>query len=275
MKIIICGKGGSGKSTVTALIAKGLQDRKFNVVLIDADESNLGLHRLMGVSAPVNIMDNLGGKKEFKKKMNSPLSGGTGELFRDNMRIDEIPADCITQRSSIGSSIGSDIGSDIRGSIKLLSIGKIHTSGEGCACPMGVLSKMILSSLDLGDNDIILIDTGAGVEHFGRGIDAKCDLILSIVDPSFESFMLAEKIADMADQAEIDLFFILNKVDDNVIEAMTTSLDQERVIAKIPQNKSIFLKSLEGKELTEHLPEIDLVCSLIEKRKRIDLTVNG
>nr|MBL0717439.1 P-loop NTPase [Desulfobacterales bacterium] len=39
MKIIICGKGGSGKSTISALIAKGLQDRNFNVVLIDADES--------------------------------------------------------------------------------------------------------------------------------------------------------------------------------------------------------------------------------------------
>ncbi|MCD6274142.1 MAG: P-loop NTPase [Deltaproteobacteria bacterium] len=255
MKIIICGKGGSGKSTITALLAQALQERKFNVVLIDADESNLGLHRLMGVSAPVNIMDNLGGKKEFKKKMNSPLSGGIGELFRDNMKIDEIPADCITQRSGIS------------GGIKLLSIGKIHTSGEGCACPMGVLSKMILSKLALGDHDIILIDTGAGVEHFGRGIDLKCDLILSIVDPSFESFMLAKKMANMADQAEIDLFFILNKVDDNVIEAMTAGIDQERVITKIPQNKSIFLKSLEGRELTEHIPEIDPVCSLIEKRR--------
>ena len=257
MKIIICGKGGSGKSTISALIAKGLQDRNFNVVLIDADESNLGLHRLMGVSAPVNIMDNLGGKKEFKKKMNSTLSGGIGALFKDNMKIDEIPADCITQ------------GSGTSGSIKLLSIGKIHTSGEGCACPMGVLSKMLLDKIILDDNDIILIDTGAGVEHFGRGIDAKCDLILSIVDPSFESFMLAEKVANMADQAEIDLFFILNKVDDNVIDAMTENIDQERVIAKIPQSKSIFLKSLEGKAITESFSEIDPVFSLIEKKKNI------
>lgn len=251
MKIIICGKGGSGKSTIASLIAKGLQHRKFNVLLIDADESNLGLNRLMGVSAPVSIMDNLGGKKEFKQKINSPLPGGSGELFRDNMKIDELPEACITQGSGI----------------KLLSIGKIHAPGEGCACPMGMLSKIILSRLALDDNDIILIDTGAGVEHFGRGIDSKCDLILSIVDPSFESFMLAKKIADMADQAKIDLFFILNKVDDNVIEAMTTGIDQERVIAKIPQNKSIFLKSLEGQELTEHIPEIDPVCSLIEKRR--------
>ena len=132
---------------------------------------------------------------------------------------------------------------------------------------MGMLSKIILSRLSLDDNDIILIDTGAGVEHFGRGIDSKCDLILSIVDPSFESFMLAKKMADMADQAEMDLFFILNKVDDNVIEAMTAGIDQDKVIAKIPQNKSIFLKSLKGQELTEHIPEIDPVCSLIEKRR--------
>jgi len=250
MKIIICGKGGSGKSTIAVLLAKALQKRGFNLLLIDADESNLGLHRLMGVSAPASVMDDMGGKKEFKRKMNSPSPGGPGKIFGDNIKIDEIPADCITRRDGIS----------------LLSIGKINAPGEGCACPMGVLSKMVLSGLALSDKDIILIDTGAGVEHFGRGIDAKCDIILNVVDPSFESFMLSEKVAEMADQAEIGLLFILNKVDDNVLETMTAAVDQARVIAKIPQNSSIFLQSLEGRELAGHIPEIDPVCSLIAKK---------
>ena len=67
MKIIISGKGGSGKSTISTLIARALEARGFSVLLIDADESNFGLQRLIGAEAPVHLMDNLGGKMHFKK----------------------------------------------------------------------------------------------------------------------------------------------------------------------------------------------------------------
>jgi len=63
MKILICGKGGSGKSTVSVLIAKTLKNRGYKVLLVDADESNLGIHRLMGVTSSVSLIDTLGGKK--------------------------------------------------------------------------------------------------------------------------------------------------------------------------------------------------------------------
>ena len=48
MKIIVCGKGGSGKSTVSTLIARALTHRGYGILMVDGDESNLGLHRLLG-----------------------------------------------------------------------------------------------------------------------------------------------------------------------------------------------------------------------------------
>ena len=47
-KIAVCGKGGSGKSTVAALMARGLQDRGARVLVVDSDESNPGLYRVLG-----------------------------------------------------------------------------------------------------------------------------------------------------------------------------------------------------------------------------------
>ena len=47
-KMAICGKGGSGKSTVTALLAHGLRDRGYRVLVVDSDESNPGLYRILG-----------------------------------------------------------------------------------------------------------------------------------------------------------------------------------------------------------------------------------
>jgi CO dehydrogenase maturation factor len=63
MKVLICGKGGSGKSTLSAIIAIAMKNRGYSVLLIDADESNHGLHRMLGISHPVSMLDNLEGKK--------------------------------------------------------------------------------------------------------------------------------------------------------------------------------------------------------------------
>ncbi len=46
MKIIICGKGGSGKSTVAALLASAMHKRGKSIFLVDADESNFVLYRM-------------------------------------------------------------------------------------------------------------------------------------------------------------------------------------------------------------------------------------
>ena len=253
MRVLICGKGGSGKSTISTLIAKALQKKGFNVMLIDADESNLGLHRLMGAESPTILMDSLGGKKSFKKSLNNTFSSENNSFFKEKITFNEIMGETVSQANDI----------------KLVAIGKIHESGEGCACPMGVLSKMILSKLVIGDKDVVVIDSSAGVEHFGRGVDTECDLILGVVDPSFDSFLLAEKISKMADNARIDNFFILNKVDDRVADLMNANIDQTKIVAKIPQYDSLFQESLEGKELKTNVTEIEPICELIKTKKNL------
>ena len=53
MKIAVCGKGGCGKSTVTSLLAKALARRGKEILVIDSDESNYGLHlSLIHISEP-------------------------------------------------------------------------------------------------------------------------------------------------------------------------------------------------------------------------------
>lgn len=248
MKIIISGKGGSGKSTLSTLIARALESCGFSVLLVDADESNFGLQRLLGVTAPVHLMDNLGGKKHFKKNW---MGAASERIFKDHTKIAEIPGECISQA----------------GDIKLLIIGKIHDHGEGCACPMGVLSKSVLAKLDVMENEVIVVDAEAGVEHFGRRVDGECDLVLGVVDPSYESFMLAKKMEDMAKTAGCEIFFILNKTSPEIESAMIEHIDSGKIIAKIPQNDAVFMDSLKGNSLKTDLKEIDPICELIKDRK--------
>ncbi len=238
MKIIICGKGGSGKSTVSALLSKALSNRGYRVLLIDADESNLGLHRLVGIDPPVVMMDRLGGKKGFKEKTQGAFPGGKPDLFGQSLSFDDLAEHCCK---------GPD-------GVSLMSIGKIHEPGEGCACPMGSLSRMVLSRLAPGKKDMVIIDTAAGVEHFGRGIDSHSDLVIGIVDPSFESFSLAEKMASMAEKAGLPVMFILNKTNDTVRRKMGERIRPDSVVAEMENHEAIFMAGLEGRAI-DTLPD--------------------
>jgi len=64
MKITICGKGGSGKSSVAALLAREYARRNRAVLVVDTDESNLGLHRLLGTDAPPDLMGYFGAREQ-------------------------------------------------------------------------------------------------------------------------------------------------------------------------------------------------------------------
>ena len=250
MKIALCGKGGCGKSSLTALIAGMLAGKGWRVLVIDADESNTGLYRLLGVEQPVNLLDHLGGKKEFKKNLNNTFPPPVGAVFGETLKTDDLPAECVAQT----------------GSLKLLSVGKIHQAGEGCACSLGLLSKMVLSKLDLADDEIVLIDTEAGVEHFGRGVDAGCDMILCVVDPVFESFLLAQKIDQMAKETDAELFYILNRSDSRTETVAQQHIDEKRIIAKIPYSEEMFAASLQGAPLHVDIAEIEPVAELIKNR---------
>jgi CO dehydrogenase maturation factor len=250
MKIAICGKGGCGKSSITALLAQYLAGRDFHVLVVDADESNMGLHRLLGMEPPVVLLDHLGGKKAFKQKINQKFPPPADALFGEKIALSGLPPECVSTA----------------GNIRLMAVGKIHDAGEGCACSIGVLSKMVLSKLDLQDKDIVLIDTEAGVEHFGRNVDAECDIVLDVVDPAYESFLLSKKIEEMAEGLDADIFFILNKADSRSRSVMESHIDQARIIAVIPPNDMLFADSLEGKPLTTAIPEIVPVGEMVINR---------
>ncbi|RLC60495.1 MAG: ATP-binding protein [Chloroflexi bacterium] len=178
MKISICGKGGSGKSTVVALLANEAQARGYHVLVVDSDESNSGLFHMLGFDhPPVPLMELVGGKKSLKQKMSQ-----TNVLSEAQIATTQIPDQHLVQRDSL----------------MLVSIGKILQSLEGCACPMGVLSREFLKKLALAEDELAIVDMEAGVEHFGRGVDTSIDSVLIVVEPPLESVNVGQKIHDLA-----------------------------------------------------------------------------
>ena len=243
----ICGKGGSGKSTVVALLAHGVRARGHRVLVVDSDESNPGLYRMLGFDKrPEPLLELVGGKKKV-----FPTFSGESEpreilLTREEIRVADLPGDYIVERDSIG----------------LVCIGKILQSLEGCACPMGVLSREFLKRLRLQEDEVAIVDMEAGIEHFGRGVEASIDSVLIVTEPSFDSLELAEKINSLAAEVGVErVWTILNKIGSKEIASRLREELEERgisIIGSIGYEPEIFQSGLEGRPVRRDRMETDI-----------------
>jgi CO dehydrogenase maturation factor len=252
LKIAVCGKGGSGKSIIAALLANGLRARGYRILVVDSDESNSELYRLLGFDhPPVPLMEMLGGKKGLREKMAVRISSGESEtkmevLAQDRLLTKDIPARHLVQCNGVS----------------LLNIGKILHSLEGCACPMGVLSREFLGKLYLETDEVVVVDMEAGVEHFGRGIETSIDQVLAIVEPSLESLGLAVKVKELAAGAGVSKTrAVLNKISsDKISERLKEALEKKGmdIIGVVHYDPRIFEACLEGHKLGEDVASEDI-----------------
>ncbi|PKP60127.1 MAG: ATP-binding protein [Candidatus Altiarchaeales archaeon HGW-Altiarchaeales-1] len=226
MKISVSGKGGSGKSTITALLAREFARKNFSVLVIDSDESNTNLYLLLNLdSMPTPLMKMVGGKQSIQRKLRQAVGF---QFLSKGLTMDEIPDEFIAKKDKIN----------------LVVVGKILQSNEGCACPMGSLTKEFLKKLNLRNNEIVVADMEAGIEHFGRGIEKYVDVLIVAIEPSYESIGLALRIKELAEQSNIKkIFAVINynkQVSQNIKEKIEDIVREKfESVFSIPYSEEI------------------------------------
>lgn len=234
-KVIVCGRGGSGKSTLVSLLAREIAGRG-EVLVVDADESNLELNSMLGIPAPERtLMDFLGGKPGVRVKLLARLKGEGDEdatFFDESVTVADLPDD-VTSRS---------------GALSMVRIGKTEHSMEGCACPMGAVARSFLNHISASGDEWVLVDTEAGLEHFGRGVLEGADYVLIVVDPSFEAVVLAEKAGRLAEEAGKAHGIVLSKVDEETGPLLREKLAQRGLspLGSISYSATLARAGLEG-----------------------------
>jgi len=264
-RILVCGKGGSGKSSIVTLIGNALQKKGYKLILLDADASNPGgLFRLLSDrdNAPEPLIDFFGGRRKVTCPVDdpSPLTRIDNNLPLNETAIElsEIPDQYLLQKKNL----------------VLLQIGKIREAYEGCDGPMSKVARDFIVKGDF----VTLIDIEAGIEHFGRGVEKNVDIILVIVDPTFESFIIAEIVAKMSSYMENkNVWAILNKVDSKKTNSiMKNALRKRKVnyLGSIDYDNEIQRTGLEGKMIVKCKAEKQ-IARIIKKLENILETKNG
>ena len=253
-KIAVCGKGGTGKSTIVTLLAYALRGESHSVLVIDMDESNPGLFRLFGFQKePVPLM-----------KLLSRFSAGepapeTEWLQQGQIATDDIPSEYVIRNDGF----------------TFLMVGKIEDPFQGCACSMADVTRTLVEKLVTKDREVVLIDMEAGVESFGRGVERSVDTVLVVVEPSFESMALADKITYMSEGMGIGrVRAILNKVpSEEIKQKMTGQLASKKIAiaGTIRFDAQVSEAGLEGRALGDSRAKEDtkaMTKALLDEAKR-------
>ncbi len=224
LKIAIGGKGGVGKTTVTALLARCLAaDKNNKVIAIDADPvANLAAG--LGISEDQSITP-IAQLTELIAERTGAKPGTMGGFFALNPKVDDIP-----DRFSLE-----------KDGVKLLVMGTVQSGGTGCLCPESTILKALMNHLVLVRDDIVIMDMEAGIEHLGRATSASVDALIIVVNPGARSRAAANKIRKLGKDIGIKRIIILgNRVtgveDEDLIRS---SLADFEIIGFLPEQDEI------------------------------------
>jgi CO dehydrogenase maturation factor len=232
MKIAISGKGGVGKTTVTAIWGRAFADEKRETFLVDADpDSNLA--SALGIPHE-QLPKPLVSLKDLVKERTGADPDQAGQYFRLNPHVADLPD---------AYSLSVD-------GIKLLVLGGIRGGGKGCACPQGTFLKAMMRHLMLERQEVLLVDMEAGLEFLGRASVMGTDALVIVVEPGRRSLETAEAIAQMGRDIGIKRFgAILNKVTDaGQVEIIRAALPKGvEFLGSMPYSPALQQADLEGR----------------------------
>lgn len=222
MKIAVSGKGGVGKTTVSAMLAAAMSMNGQSVIALDADpDANLaaalGVPPASGPTALSEMRDLIAER--------TGSADAYGGYFKLNPKVDDIPDKYALRIDNI----------------RLLVLGGVKKGGAGCICPASALLKALLTHIVLGRDEEVIMDMEAGIEHLGRATAQSMDALIIVVDKSPWSIQTALRIRELAaDLGMSKLLAVANRVKDPAdVAKIRRDLNAIPLIGQIPYDQRL------------------------------------
>lgn len=245
LRIAVTGKGGVGKSTLSAALATRLAGEG-EVVAVDADP-DMNLAATIGCEQPPAITR--------ERELVEDRAGTGGGLIRLSPDVEDV----FESHSSAFGAGG-----------RLVTIGAPEAANTGCMCPENnFVRSLIRSALDA---DYAVLDMEAGIEHLGRGTAEGVDAMLVVVGPSRSAIETAEGIRELAAEMGVDeVYAVVNGVREGEADAVRAALSLP-VLETIPYDEDVAAAALAGTPPVEASERLETAAERVIRgvRDRID-----
>lgn len=246
--VAVCGKGGTGKTVLTAMMAKVLSEsgNKRKILLVDGDPA-MGLPSALGV----NVERTIGEIRE--EVIRTARRGDRGETVELANTLDYMVLDALLEMDTYS----------------LLVMGRTET--VGCFCPVNDLLRGAIETLSKGF-DLILIDGEAGLEQINRKVVRGLDTLLIVTDATARGLQTAALIKKMVEVDKViecgRLGLIFNRAGpgQDSIEQSAKQMGLD-LVGCIPEDENIAHYDLLGKpivELPDTSPSVLAVKKVVE-----------
>lgn len=241
VKIAVSGKGGVGKTTLSAMLCHLYAGEGRKVLAVDADpDANLGM-ALGFTPQELEQVTTIAQDRKLIKERTGAEPGTSGQWFSLNPKVDDIPEKHVVQK----------------GGVKLLQLGLASTGGSGCYCPENTFVKTLLNHLVLEEDDTVIVDMEAGLEHMSRGTARGVDAFIVVVEPGQRSFQTAKVTVKFARDLGVErVFAVANKVRPGQEESVRQALDFLPLLGILPYDPEAVTADLTGKTLFEASPSM-------------------
>jgi CO dehydrogenase maturation factor len=193
VKIAVTGKGGVGKTTLTALLARAFVEQGYKVLAIDADPSPC-LGQALGFPAGlIERLEPIARMEALIYERTGAQPGTIGGYFKLNPRVDDLPDQFAVEHDGV----------------RLLELGAVEMGGAGCICPESAVLRSLVTHLLLRHDEVVLLDLYAGVEHLGRATADAVNAMLIVVEPTRASLATAAQIKKLAEDLRLARLFLV------------------------------------------------------------------
>jgi len=229
--IALAGKGGTGKTTIAALLIRSLLPHTRGPVLaIDADPAS-NLHLALGLPLPTTV-------GEIREEMSE-----TAQARKLGVAISR--QEYLDYEVRMALEEGEKV--------DLLVMGR--PEGQGCYCAVNHLLRQIID--ELGKTyDYIVIDNEAGMEHISRRTTRDVDLLLLVTDPTIRGVRTAGEMVTLARDLEVNvkqMLLIVNRVQHELAQPLRQAIDDLdiEIAARIPADEKVNLLDAYGEPLVQ------------------------